>query len=298
MRIQTVRAGLIKAVHSMTAHTRNERLLSDAKRTIRSFCPQSVLNWRETQYFGKYGEVELHIVEYLCRPEQDAIDVGAHDGCYIHFMKRHSRRVYAFEPIPWMAKDLARKFGAGVIVSTIALSRSAGSAILKMPVVDGVVVPGCSSISLEASASYEKTLEIPVQMDALDRIYAGDAGFLKIDVEGHEEALLDGARMTLARSRPRVLVEVVERLAPGGVRRVTDFFRNLDYRGYFIYQRKLLPIEQFAAHTLQRAEDEPDLTADLTVRHRFGRYICNFLFFPLDEPRETFLKIEQRLARL
>src|SRR5581483_11551892 len=131
----------------MTSVATSDWLIREGKRALRSICPQPVLNWREIQYYERYGEIELHLVDFLCRPREDAIDIGAHDGCYIHFMKKHARTVYAFEPIPWLAKKLVKKFPHGVIHSEIALSNQSGKTILRLPIVDGTLVPGCSSIS-------------------------------------------------------------------------------------------------------------------------------------------------------
>ena len=66
---------------------------STVKHALRSLLPQSVLNWREKRYFGAYGEHEMHLVEFLCRPDQDAVDVGANYGGYVHFMREHAKRV-------------------------------------------------------------------------------------------------------------------------------------------------------------------------------------------------------------
>src|SRR6267154_2836681 len=125
----------------------------EAQRTLRSFCPQSVLNWREARYYARYGEVELHLLEFLCRRDQDAIDVGANDGCYVHYLRRHARQVIAFEPMPSLARMLRRKFRRGVVVESMALSDTVGAVSLRMPVVDGVVVTGCSTVSSAASAT-------------------------------------------------------------------------------------------------------------------------------------------------
>ena len=270
----------------------------EGKRTLRSVCPQSLLNWREAQYYGRYGEIELHLLEFLCRPDRDAIDVGANDGSYIHFMRKCSRRVYALEPLPWLAKELKKKFQHGVVINNIALSHTAGTAALRMPVVDGVLVTGCSTISADASSTYPGHQEIHVPLATLDSVYTGEAGFIKIDVEGHEEAVLEGARETLARCRPRALVELDERLAPGAITRVIERFRAQDYAGYFVYRRQLLPVDRFDRDVMQNPKNLPDLKAPLEQRQRFGRYIYNFLFFPPDEPKLTLRRIEARIAHM
>ncbi|MEA2806533.1 MAG: hypothetical protein QOJ17_674 [Rhodospirillaceae bacterium] len=273
-------------------------LYREARQRVRSLFPQSVLNWREARFYGRYGEVELHLLEFLCRRDQDAIDVGANDGCYVHYLRRHARQVIAFEPMPSLARMLRRKFRRGVVVESMALSDTAGTVSLRMPVVDGVVVTGCSTVSSAASATYPAHRAIEVPMDRLDSVYGGEVGFIKIDVEGHEQAVLDGAIETIRRCRPRMLVEVDERLAPGGLARAKAYFRDLGYLGYYVEAGRLEPIERFSTERLQNPANLPDLTAPLQQRKRFGRYIYNFIFLPPGEPTETLHRLTDRLCQL
>jgi FkbM family methyltransferase len=291
----------------MTTVVMSSHWLHERKAAFRSVCPQSVLNWREERYYAKYGEVELHVVRYLCRPDRDAIDIGANNGCYIHFLRKHARRVYAFEPLPWLADDLARKFHSDieqrkVTIWNMALSNARGTSTLRVPIVDGVLVEGCASVAPEIATKYPRHRDITVRMETLDDVYTGDytgdVGFIKIDVEGHEEAVLEGARKTIIRCRPRLLVELEESIVPGAVRRVTEFLAGLGYQGYFIYQRQLLPVDRFDPAIMQNPADYPDLKAGLDKRERFGRYIYNLLFFPPGERPETLNRIENCIAFL
>lgn len=270
----------------------------EARQALRSVCPQALLNWREARFYGRYGEVELHLLEFLCRSDRDAIDVGANDGSYVHYLRRHARRVIAFEPMPSLADGLRTKFRRGVDVRSIALSDRAGTVELHMPVVDGVTVTGCSTVSSTASATYPDHRAIEVPMATLDSSYEGEVGFIKIDVEGHEQAVLDGAVQTIRRCRPRLLVEIDERLSPGGLARAKAYFQELDYRGYFVKAGHIEPISLFSPDLLQNPADLPDLTAPLQQRQRFGRYIYNFIFLPRDEPIETLRQMSQRLSEL
>ncbi len=70
-------------------------LFKQFRRTLAPYCPQALLNWREARFYGRYGEVELHLLEFLCHRNCDAIDVGANDGSYVHFLRRYARRVIA-----------------------------------------------------------------------------------------------------------------------------------------------------------------------------------------------------------
>lgn len=271
---------------------------SDARHALRALCPQPLLNWREARFYGRYGEVELHLLEFLCRRDRDAIDVGANDGSYVHYMRRHAGRVIAYEPLPALVESLRRKFPRGVTVQPIALSDRTGSIELRSPVVDGVVVTGCSTVSSVASDTYPGYQGIEVPMERLDDVYSDNVGFIKIDVEGHEQAVLDGAVRTLERCRPRMLVEIDERLSQGGLARACAYFDRLGYRGLFVHAGQLKPIHRFSIETMQDPANLPDLTAPLQARKRFGRYVYNFIFLPPDEPESTAWKMTERLRAL
>jgi len=278
-----------------TGAVANRTFIGQIKAGLRAVCPRPLLMWREAQYFRQHGEFELGFIPHLCRPAQDAIDVGANEGCYVHFMRRYARQVYAFEPVPWLAERLCAKFRGGVIVRAVALSDAAGRARLHIPVIDGELVTGLSSLDSPAASGTEMR-EVEVETAALDDAYAGDLGFIKIDVEGHEDAVLRGSRRTIAGCRPRVQIEIVEDLSPGGLRRAATFFGELGYRGYFVWQGGLRPVSEFDASVMQRPEIVAGYGAGL-ARRIFGRYVANFLFFPDEEPRATFVNIQDAIDR-
>jgi hypothetical protein len=93
-----------------------------------------------------------------------------------------------------------------------------------------------------------------------------------------------------------VLVEVEERHGPDSIRRVHAFFRRRGYRGYFVRQRRLAPIECFDPARMQRSEDIADYAFGVP-RSRFDCYINNFLFLPPEEPRATLPQLEAALTK-
>jgi FkbM family methyltransferase len=213
-------------------------------------------------------------------------------------MRGRSRRVIAFEPLPSLADVLRTRFSGKVEVCDAALSDTRATTTLRVPIVGGIPVEGCASIAPAALSHYAGFREIIVRTERLDDVYNGQVGFIKIDVEGHEIAVLEGAIGTIRRSRPRVLIEVVEYLSPGGVQRVTEFFRALDYSGHFIHRRRLLPVQTFDRSIMQNARDQPDLTAPLAKRERFANFVYNFIFLPAEEPGDTAERIAAHIAKL
>ncbi len=277
----------------------SERIhFSNTRQAVRALLPQAMLNWREARYFERYGEIEMRLVDILCRRGEDAIDVGANCGGYVHFMQRNARRVVAFEPVPEFVELLRGKFGNKVIVEPIALSDRAGEAELYIPLVNGAKAAGCSSLAIAAAASYVAYATILVRTARLDDSYEGTVGFIKIDVEGHEHAVLEGAIGTLHRCRPRVLVEIEERMSSGAISRAAAFFSGLGYRGYYVHAGQLHNIETFSVSELQRRADIPDMTVSLRQRAPLHDYIYNFIFLPPGEPWSTPFLIRDRLAQL
>ncbi|WP_170303488.1 FkbM family methyltransferase [Reyranella soli] len=271
---------------------------STAKRTLRTLFPRAVLNWREARYFGRYGEAEMHLVDLLCRSGEDAIDVGANYGGYIHFMRRHARRVVAFEPVPEFVAVLRAKFGGKVLIEPIALSDRAGETTLYTPLIAGVKIGGGSSLSLVAMAAYETRDSFQVRTARLDDAFTGSVGFIKIDVEGHEHAVLKGAVDTIRRCKPRLLIEIEERCSPSGVVRISTFLRELGYRGYYAHLGELHGIEGFSVARLQAPDQMPEMAATLHDRPPLDNYVNNFIFLPPDEPEATVRRLRERLRAL
>jgi FkbM family methyltransferase len=239
--------------------------------------PPPIMLWAEEKYLLRFGEPEIGLLELLCWPDREAIDIGGNEGCYSLVLRKYAQSVTAFEPIPWMADELIRKFGASIIVRKIALSSSPGKAILHIPLLDGKIVTSLATLSQTPFTGKLTKHDIVVKTARLDDVYDGDVGFIKIDVEGHEEAVLEGARSTLARNRPRMLIEIEERHAPGAFARIVRFFAGQDYQGYFLYQGRLRPISQFDHTAMQHAEDIA----------RGGIYINNFIFLPEEDAPEV-----------
>jgi FkbM family methyltransferase len=160
--------------------------------------------------------------DYAARP-LTLVDVGARGGLQANWRKaaRHLR-VVAFEPDPNEHARLAHSAptdGSRVYINaalhrgeaelTLHLTRSAGTSSL--------LAPNRAFLDRFPEADrFDVVRDLPVRVDALDHVLAqsGVRGvdFLKIDTQGAELAILEGARSTLARSVFGVELEV--NLAP------------------------------------------------------------------------------------
>ena len=104
-----------------------------------------------------------------------------------------------------------------------------------------------------------------VSVDSLD---LERVDLIKLDVEGHELAVLRGGRAMLARDLPILLVELEERFGAGSIARVHAFMESFGYRGLFLDHRHLYPIAMFDPRRFQKMEQWSQV----------GAYINNFIF--------------------
>jgi FkbM family methyltransferase len=92
-------------------------------------------------------------------------------------------------------------------VHEVALSDANGTAVLSTPVFSGRPALGLASVSKSFPGAHLDT----VKTATLDSYELLDISLIKIDVEGHEAAVLGGAVRTIERERPTLIVEIEPR---------------------------------------------------------------------------------------
>lgn len=148
------------------------------------------------------------------------VDVGANTGFYGLLATRASSeaRVLAFEPYRPVFDVLERNIAANHVGDRIeavalALSRRSGMATLYVPTQEHGLME--TSSSLEQAFKQVHGEAQPVETVTLDAFLATHRAardrvtLIKVDVEGHDAAVLAGARQTIARWRPLLFIEVL-----------------------------------------------------------------------------------------
>jgi FkbM family methyltransferase len=142
---------------------------------------------------------ERGLLQELAQPGFRIVDVGANIGYYLLLWERRigaRGRVLCLEPEPDNLLELRRNVEgngfANVEVVAVAVGASEGTVSIH---------PGINSSVDPAGA-------IGVRLARLDGLVSGKVDLLKIDVEGYEGEVLQGARATLERDRPILFVEV------------------------------------------------------------------------------------------
>ncbi len=176
---------------------------------------------------GTTGIYDLAVSELLLRlirPGDLVIDVGANIGYMSALARAAGAQVMAFEPNPDLLPILRQNVGSEVDVRPVALGAQKADAALVRP------DPAAHNNGLGHLGNPDDPRAVPVRVDTLDAVLEGrSVALLKLDVEGMEEAVLEGAATALEARRVRHVVFEDHR---GGNSAVMN---RLEGYGYSIY---------------------------------------------------------------
>jgi FkbM family methyltransferase len=201
------------------------------------------------------------------------LDVGSWYGPWARRLARRADRVVAIEPTP-LHEVLRRTLPAGVDVIAAAASDHPGEGEMWLSAQDGAV-QGVSSLHKRDIHH----VHVKVPLVTIDSLRLENVTFMKIDVEGHEIAALSGAADTIKRDRPRLFVEVEQRVQP--VSQVTDLLVTWGYEGWVRPRRRWL---RLADYDLVAAQARTCHVAERGLLRRalwpYPRYVNSVLFLP------------------
>jgi FkbM family methyltransferase len=182
------------------------------------------------------GEPELAALDRLVQRGGTAVDIGANQGVFAFALAAVAQRVVCFEPNPDYARFARRMLRGRAEVHALALADKPGRGTFYVPHADDGMVLHLAG-SLKRTHAQFRTIETrEVEIRTLDAFALADVRFIKADVEGSEREVLEGARATIARERPAILLELLSgtHQEPGAL--TAEICRTFGYDA-FIFQR-------------------------------------------------------------
>tara|TARA_B100001057_G_scaffold500057_1_gene613217 strand:- start:4419 stop:5165 length:747 start_codon:yes stop_codon:yes gene_type:complete len=201
---------------------------------------------------NKY-EKELQIINKFSDKTKDAVDIGVYRGVYSFKLAQNFKIVHAFEPNPLLYPYLERNLNKiinNIKLYNLALSDTEGEGELKLPIrsqsifkdnIEELFKLGAASIHKENHFSNYKSLKI--EKRRLDDIKISEnIGFIKIDVEGHEKNVINGATATIKKNMPVMLIEIEERHTKKPIIQTINYIKEFGYDAFTLKNNTLINI--------------------------------------------------------
>lgn len=212
---------------------------------------------------GPYQKQNLIHLRELCPNPRTILDIGMNIGMNTWEYATFAQTVVGFEPVPttfqvaldninlnlqhqdpstgWW-KDSNGNWAsllptAKIITENVALGPVAGSVEMHIKKNDGhnrVSNDGYTTVTgrpVKVNTGYQR---VTVPQRTLDSYNFTDVDIIKIDVEGYELNVLEGATQTIANNRPVVQVECVETQPRAFGKTIQDLFDYFNTRNYVI----------------------------------------------------------------
>ena len=217
-------------------------LINDFDKNLSFYCDLnehmgSYIFWR-----GFYSEGQIYLLERLLKQDMIFIDVGANHGEFTLFAAKRLTQglVIAFEPVSFIFKKLKRNVELNDLSNVILIPKGLGYTNQKTTLygtekhhIDGSKNEGLYSTKLinDRSTIYEE-VEIIRLDDFLKSLEISKVDIIKIDVEGSELDVLMGARNSIKKFKPLIILEVCELTSSAAGYCSSQLLDYLDEMGY------------------------------------------------------------------
>lgn len=200
--------------------------LKKAVRTLQVMLPAL----QEARYSGHLRAIELlgfpyrkeaGAIRHFQKDRPTIVDIGANRGFSVSsfLTLKPDAKVIAFEPLPRQSEAVRKRFASrNVTVHSCGLSSEDGKLTIFTPIYRGFVFDALSALRYEDAANWvndsrfyffdKSKLRVEradVEVTSLDKFQTAP-DIIKIYTQGHEPSVVAGARKTIARHEPAIIV--------------------------------------------------------------------------------------------
>src|SRR2546421_599112 len=203
------------------------------------FLPEDSYIGRSLDLYGEFSKEEHDFFDFIYRGGA-AVDVGANIGAHSVALAATFAHVFAFEPQEVIYRLLVANLAKWHNVTTYNAAVGKSEGLIDFPVIDYTKAGNFGAVSCN---NVPNTATVKLQQRRLDGIDAlrqeAQIDLIKVDVEGMELDVLDGAQGLIDKHRP---VLYVENDQIQKTKALVNFIYNLEYRAYwhctFLYNPK------------------------------------------------------------
>ena len=186
------------------------------------------------------GEPELAMLGSLVGKGGVAVDIGANEGVYAYALSELGAVVHAFEANPTFADFAKRSLGARATVHQLALSNETGQASFFIPLADDSSELHLAGNLKNSHSQFARQTVIKVEVRTLDSFALTGVQLIKVDVEGSELEVLEGAREVILRDHPALLLELLSGTYKEPLAVTRDVCEKYGYSAFIVDKGKRL----------------------------------------------------------
>lgn len=240
------------------------------------FSESQSLKRRAERFYQKPVEHEIRLLRDLTNKQMASIDIGVYRGVYSYFLSNLSSHVYSFEANPLLHETLKKslKDKKNVTLENIAISSNTGETNIRIPIRNKALdyknyeekyELGLATIHNENTLENKEIHEIEIKKIRLDDYsFNHPISFIKIDVEGHEKEIIDGATNLISYHKPYLLIEIEERHTNKPIHQIISDINAIGYECFILNKLNL------------KLSNVIDLNIDTITSN-------NFIFIPKDK---------------
>ena len=160
---------------------------------------------------GEFEPEMVSLFKSLIQPTDTVLDIGANIGCTSLLFGDLARKVYSFEPSPtthrWLVQNVRMAKLNNVEPINLGLGKDAGT--FELTFAPNNRSGGFVSNLTNASEGHQvEQITIAKGDDFIREHQIAKVDFIKIDVEGFEQSVIQGLAETIAREQPIVALEL------------------------------------------------------------------------------------------
>jgi FkbM family methyltransferase len=179
------------------------------------------------------------------------VDIGANRGQTIQSVRcLRDFQLLSIEPLPFLVDKIRERYGSDISIKILnkAVGNQEGVLDIYVPICNSVYFDGLASLDPDYAKSFFeeedkffsldknklKLNQFKVEIIVLDDLDI-QPDFLKADVQGAEMAVLEGARKTISKSEPIIILEEPE------LNKEVDFLKQFQYLPYIYSKDRFYP---------------------------------------------------------
>jgi FkbM family methyltransferase len=157
----------------------------------------------------RWEEHNHKVINNLLNENSIAVEVGAHIGTLTVKLSKTAKKVYAFEPIDKTYSILKENLEINKCknVETYKLALGAKEGFTEVKWISDNNAGGTGLVGGFLSKDSNIDEKIKVKVVTLDSLELPKIDYIKIDAEGYEELVVEGAKKTIERSMPILVIE-------------------------------------------------------------------------------------------